>query len=301
MNTPMQPQDDDIEALLGEDTALIQRYRALPAVEPGKQLDAAILGRAAGAVRRPAPRTRWLIPLASAASVVMAAGIGWRVHLAQQQDQTTAASSARDYEVLEIDLHEGDRRRDLGAAELPQSPAPASAPDDVAAKANPRPSLSEIIEGPARDNGVVVDEPHTRIDHAQLGRMPEQSQPMSDAYGSGSGISSQPQVAPAPAPAAEQRASASAEFERSKRVQRDRDASIDDESADGAAISSTETRRESQIARRGEPVYAPADWIEQIRNLVRGRRMPEARAEIRRFRAAYPSYRLPPDLRRYER
>lgn len=297
MNTPMQPQDDDIEALLGEDTALIQRYRALPAVEPGKHLDAAILGRAAGAVRRPAPRARWLIPLASAASVVMAAGIGWRVHLAQQQDQTTAASSARDYEVLEIDLHEGDRRRDLGAAELPQSPAPASAPVDVAAKANSRPSLSEIIEGPARDNGVVVDEPHTRIDHAQLGRMPEQSQPMSDAYGSG--ISSQPQAAPAPA--AEQRASASAEFERSKRVQRDRDQSADDESADGAAISSNETRRESQIARRGEPVYAPADWIDHIRNLVRGRRMPEARAEIRRFRAAYPSYRLPPDLRRYER
>ena len=298
--SPISPDDDDLQALLSEDSALLKRYRALPDSEPGKHLDAAILGRAANAVRRPAARQRWLIPLASAASVVAAAGIGWRVHLAQQQEQAAAAAPAEKYEVLEIDLQSGDQRRALDTAVMPQQ-APANAAGSLGKSAEPeakeRPSLSEIISGPARDNGVTVDpqvfEPHTRSDHAEAGRAPEQRQalssaPLEDAF------SSERAPAAAPAPSRE----------------RSEDEALDTVTVTGSRIGDDRRKQTGADAEAFErrkndkdalPVLTPADWIERIRALIRIRRVGMARDEIRAFREAYPSYQLPRDISRYER
>jgi hypothetical protein len=296
MNTPMIPQDDDIEALLAEDSELLKRYRALPQSEPGKHLDAAILGRATNAVRRPAARQRWLIPIASAASVVAAAGIGWRVHLAQQEEQAAGAlAPAAKYDVMEIDLQSGDQRRALDTAVMPpQTQREQRATGGVAPQAKSQPTLSEIISGPARDNGVVIDEPHTRADHAEPGRAPEQRQSLPRPSSSDDALStSQAPVAAAAAPAMEPDSETSklegigVAGSRMKRVDAEEDES------DGFG---DERRRSGE-----DELLAPADWIDHIRNLISSRRTQQARDEVERFRAAYPSYRLPPDLRRYER
>lgn len=305
MNTPLLPGDEELERLLAEDSELIRRYRALPQSEPGKHLDAAILGRASNAVRRNSVRARWLVPVASAASIVAAAGIGWKVLSTQQQEQQAAALPESKYEVLEIDLQGGDRQRSLDTASMPPQAAAPAKPNESAAAAKSsesvaksRPSLSEIIQGPARDSGIVVDEPHTRTDHAVPGRAPEQRQPISDPYGTGFAGNAAPRAMtpaapPAPAADAESEQSLGRLESSGRREQRAKRASDEgllrdrlSEQADGAD---------------DLPLYAPADWIELIRDLISARRQQDARSEIARFRAAYPSYRLPPDLRRYDR
>lgn len=304
MNTPLPVHDDDdLEALLSEDSELLKRYRALPLNEPGKHLDTAILGRAGNAVRRPTVRQRWLIPIASAASVVAAAGIGWRVHVAQQQEQAAAASAeSGHYEVMEIDLQSGDRRRALDTAVMPpqapreQGALGAAAP---AAKDKERATLSEIISGPARDNGVFVVpkpavEPHTSTDHADQGRVPEQRQFQTQPFGDALDASRAPSSsAPAPAGEAEKLDRVEVTGAGIKRSE------MEDQREDDAAGS--DTLGGSMRKSVAEPMLAPADWIERIRALISARRLPQASDEIRRFRSAYPNYRLPPDLRRYER
>ncbi len=307
MNTPLLPGDEELERLLAEDSDLLRRYRALPQSEPGKHLDAAILGRASNAVRRNTVRARWLVPVASAASIVAAAGIGWKVLSTQQQEQQAAAVPESKYEVFEIDLQGGDRQRSLDTASMPPQSAAAAAakPSEPAATAKSadaaaqsRPSLSEIIQGPARDSGIVVDEPHTRTDHAVPGRAPEQRQPISDPYGTGFAGNAAPRaMAPAapPAPAAEAESEQTLDrMESSGRREQRAKRAADEGLARGQLGALADAEDDL-------PLYAPADWIELIRDLISARRQQDARSEIVRFRAAYPSYRLPPDLRRYDR
>lgn len=302
MNTPMLPNDDDIEALLADDSDLLKRYRALPQSEPGKHLDAAILGRASNAVRRPVARQRWLIPVASAASLVVAAGVGWRIHLAQQQEQAATTAPAARYDVMEIDLQSSDDKRALDTAVMPpemqreQAAGGATAP--MAKEA--RPTLSDIITGPARDNGVIV-EPHTTADHAEPGRAPEQRQAFPGAMSEGI-LSSQaaPSAAAPVAADATSDTDGAGKADKLERVdvtgaRRKRGASEDEASAEAFGNASQDRAEASTSA------LAPADWIERIRILISARRVGQAREEIQRFRAAYPSYRLPPDVRRYER
>ncbi len=294
MNTPIIPQDDDIEALLAEDSELLKRYRALPLSEPGKHLDAAILGRASNAVRRPAARQRWLIPIASAASVVAAAGIGWRVHLAQQEEQAAGVlAPAAKYDVMEIDLQSGDQRRALDTAVMPpQAQREQKAIGGVAPQAKSQPTLSEIISGPARDNGVIIDEPHTRADHAEPGRAPEQRQSLPRPSARDDALSTnQAPAAAAPAMAPDPEVT---KLERMDIAGSRKRADVEEGESDSSGYD--ERRRSGE-----DEMLAPADWIEHIRNLVSARRTQQARDEVERFRAAYPSYRLPPDLRRYER
>jgi Meckel syndrome type 1 protein len=94
MNTPLPPDHhtphDDA---LPDEAALAALYRKLPKSEPGPMLDAAVLRAAAEAISREPSRTatpaihararkphvRWLIPLSSAATLVLAAGLAWHM------------------------------------------------------------------------------------------------------------------------------------------------------------------------------------------------------------------------------
>lgn len=91
----MNTHDHDNDALPGEDE-LTSLYRSLPRKEPSPELDRAVKQAAADAVRttRRHPASRWPVAVASAAMVVVAAGLGWR--MLQQPSavpQMTAASS----------------------------------------------------------------------------------------------------------------------------------------------------------------------------------------------------------------
>ena len=73
MNAPRDPELDD---LLAESDDLFAQYRALPKSEPPRELDIAILAKAREAVARPRKPSplRWMVPLASVATLALAAG-----------------------------------------------------------------------------------------------------------------------------------------------------------------------------------------------------------------------------------
>ncbi|QNK01561.1 hypothetical protein [Dyella telluris] len=94
----MNTHDHDNDALPGDDE-LKSLYRSLPRKEPSPELDRAVKLAATDAVRATRRRvSRWPVAVASAAMVVVAAGLGWRM-LQQPSSvpQMTTASSVPAY------------------------------------------------------------------------------------------------------------------------------------------------------------------------------------------------------------
>ena len=152
MTTPLPPQDprEPDEALPGE-AELAALYRQLPQNEPGPALDAAVLRAAAQALetqpavpveRRRAPREpgdwvhpkpvavtpaapagsarklrpRWLVGLSSAAALVLAVGLAWRMHESPRSESAPVASGS----VAPVQAE--------AATNAPMPPAPLPAP-----------------------------------------------------------------------------------------------------------------------------------------------------------------------------
>ena len=157
MTTPLPPHDprEPDEALPGE-AELAALYRQLPQNEPGPALDAAVLRAAAQALdtdgTRPAvpverrkaprepgdwvhpkpaavtsaapasawkPRPRWLVGLSSAAAIVLAAGLAWRMHDLPQTESTPVASGS---------VAPAQAEATTAATNAPMPPAPLPAP-----------------------------------------------------------------------------------------------------------------------------------------------------------------------------
>jgi hypothetical protein len=100
MTTPHTPDD---ERLPGEDE-LSSLYRKLPPIEPPAALDAAVRRAAAEAVKPPAGlrrRARWPMALSSAAALVIAAGLAWRMgQMPSKQDSLHDATTQREAQTI---------------------------------------------------------------------------------------------------------------------------------------------------------------------------------------------------------
>lgn len=293
MNPHLPDYDPEIEALLREHAVVIERYRALPATEPGAHLDVAILKQAALAVQKPIRRRPWLVPMASAASLVAAAGIGWRVHLANRVEPSAPARAER-YQVLEIELNPpSERERALKttvlpvpAAELPNPvdaprPAPSAAPD----------SLEAIIQSPLKDRGIQF-EPHTQPDHAGIGQLPEQRAIAAPLAAEEADLATAPAASPVTAfPAVTNSVQSAAPLPAGK---------LGKSEASGAGREPAASDGEKGDTDSAQNLSASA-WIGQIRVLIRQRRLHRARKEIRALQIAYPELILPTDIARYQR
>lgn len=285
MNTPRDP---DFDRLLDDAEDLVARYRALPAVEPPRELDVAILARAREAVARPKPnRWRWLVPVASAATVALAAGIGWKVFHAEQRAavrETAAGESAREEQIVEFELldlpnRDAERKEMANSPPMPAEPAKPSAPAPAVAAPPPAAATAAVPEpfsadAAPTDNAEVrlqesaakrekataaqpFMEPHLRADHAGLSQPPE---------------------------ADRRQAEVSASQARQRQL-----------GAAGADAAANELSRESAKSNAGE-ILEPEEWIGKIRDLQVRRRFSEVRKELAAFRATYPNYPLPDDL-----
>ena len=144
------------------DDAVSRRYRELPADEPPRALDEAILAASRRAVHThpaplvaPAGRQRWYVPLAAAAVIVLAVGLTLRVQLEQPavEDVTPAQTTvlkddapkaaprveSRAFSEEKPRSAQAPRREAQGAASAP-SPFPAQPAEAPAVAAAPPPS-----------------------------------------------------------------------------------------------------------------------------------------------------------------
>ena len=271
--------DQELDDLMRDYEAEVAAYKRLPQAEPTALLDRAILTKARAAVAHAPPvrsrPPRWMAMAASFAGVAIAAGIGWRVFEARQDESAAAASAPatpreKAFEVEVLPGNHRERERALEMSQLPPPPAPAPAPEPQAfsdaaqAKEEVAETAAPAVAAPvpAMQKSVAPD-PHQRADHGGATAVPERRQNIAAP------------ATPASVPIA----------------------------TDVLGALSTETERQRNEAdaeaKRKEAVPTAQAWLTQIRQLVRDRRYTEARTELYRFRQNYPDALIPADLRRY--
>jgi Meckel syndrome type 1 protein len=147
----------DDERLPGEDE-LAALYRKLPPKEPGPALDAAVLRAAAQAVQAPRRRPRWPVALGSAAVLVVAAGLGWRM---RDMPPKTATPPP-------------------GAVTMPpESPTPAPSPPPAAAAAAPAAAQAQPAEQKPQALPPIVE--HQESPPVMLRQLPETTRDIAPA------------------------------------------------------------------------------------------------------------------------
>jgi hypothetical protein len=283
----------DLDELLGEGGGEMgDLYRRLPRYEPPRRLDRAVLGEAARSVLsgKPPRRQRWIFGLGSAAGLVLAAGIAWRIgHDAMNQDTVPAPTSAPIVVPVEP-ISEPARAKH-------EEPAQPAAADN--ASAPPAPASS--AEGALRSRSL-QDEAKSRAS--------EKAKPVSKRAPVAPPVATEAQK-PAPPPAAAPQAFPDSAQEREQT--QDSAAQAYDRAAPalgGAAAGADRKRAEQSAARpmpsttppsasvelRRDMQLAPEEWLSHIHQLLRQGRRQQAMESLRLFQRVHPDWRIPDDL-----
>ncbi|HEY0198345.1 MAG TPA: hypothetical protein VGC19_07370 [Rhodanobacter sp.] len=314
MNTPLPPDHDD--ELPGE-AELAALYRKLPKSEPGPALDAAVLRAAAealasananpqtiaGGAQARKPRTRWLIPLSSAATLVLAAGLAWHMRgMPAAESALTKTASPQTAAPTNTP----------SVAAAPASPSPAPAPPSLpppSKAAAPTEMLSEVTRAAHQTA------PPMRIQDKLMSRASAMKPKKADvdndaAAGTLAGITvAQPAseiiAAPPPPPEPSQRYADAARSLAPPPVAETSTASADEVAATG---------NEAEASRPAPaPMTAPApalpdvtekdlrdtraQELDNIRRLFAAHRDDEAKARLEALQRLHPGQKLPADLR----
>ena len=280
--------DREVDELLGEGGGRIgDLYRRLPRYEPPRRVDRAVLGEAARAVHsgKPPRRQRWIVGLGSAAGLVLAAGIAWRIgHDAMNPSEIAPASEApRVVPVEPID--------EPARAKREESAQPAAAPAQAE---------SDAMQSAAGAS-------HERQDAAPKKEVVRKTRAPAKA-------NAQPAAAeppkPAPAPMApppqafpgsmEQRARTQDDLEKSgkdKLGYSETGAAAADKRAPAAARGvSSPTVPSGSIELQRDMQLPPHDWLAHVRQLMQQGRRQQATESLRLFVRAHPDVRVPDDL-----
>ncbi|MBT2116848.1 hypothetical protein KK141_05430 [Dyella sp. LX-66] len=298
MNTQLPPDNGndlpDKGRLPGEDE-LGALYRKLPRKEPGPALDAAVLRAAAQAIRADQPaaasarapkRPRWPIALSSAAVLVLAAGLGWRM-----RDMPASVPAAQPGAVT------------VQEAAKPAAPTVAAAPapevqGDVAESPVPLPEKAAppgIVAARVRQTDGVAAK-RAALPASAVRNAPLQEQ----AALASAPMAATPAPAEPPAPAAaaaELRAYAPKQAEpvaqgyaaNQQAADRRAEAAADVMATPAAPPPADDTARNAQDT--------PAQELDKIRRLLAQRHRDEARQRLADFHRDHPDYTLPDDLR----
>lgn len=269
----------DDEHLPGEDE-LAALYRKLPRKEPGPALDAAVLRAAAQAVKTAEPaatkrRPRWPIALSSAAVLVLAAGLGWRM-------------------------------RDMPASTPPVTPGAVS----VQASA---PAVEAAPAADQAQRAAPAPPPPTEPMHPAAPKLQQANVPMAKPAASAMARVMQPQAKQAPALAAKRavtdQATPVAANEPSTFAQQRTEATAGNQPLEEkAAPTAPAPRLMAAPTIAPAPPAPPADTardahdtpaqeLDKIRLLFATQRRDEARQRLADFHRDHPDYPLPDDLR----
>jgi hypothetical protein len=284
--------DRDVDDLLNEDGGKIGNlYRRLPRYEPPRRLDRAVLGEAARAVHSgKAPRRqRWIVGVGSAAGLVLAAGIAWRIGHDPMSANDAAGSATRVVPVQPISEPARAKR------EAPAQPAAAPVEADAA------PASESPLQG-AENNRAAKDELKSVERKAKAARQPAAAPMM--APETPKPASPPPVASPRaeqPFPAAPEQQGRAQEFEKSsagKSASAEGGAATDQQAAPAAARGlSSPTQPSGSIELRRDMELAPQDWLFHVRLLQRQGRHQQASESLRLFQRAHPDWTIPDDLR----
>jgi hypothetical protein len=289
--------DRDLDELLRDDAGRLgSLYRKLPRYEPPRRLDRAVLGEAARAVHsgKPPRRQRWLVGVGSAAGLVLAAGIAWRIgHDAMNEGAVPPAAAPTVVPVQPIDGSAHAKREqsapEAATADALSSPAPA-AQNAAAAR-------------PAERDAVKQDERKLRAAAKSAAPAPK------------------PVAAPAPEPfpaQPRQREEAPAKdleklqsFEESQPATAGRATGAMGGAAAGAVAPSSDKKTAAperayapasptvpsgSVELRRDMQLPPGEWLAHIRELERQGRHQQAMESLRLFIRAHPNRKVPTDL-----
>lgn len=303
-HTPPPPDDD---ALAREERELAALYRRLPQAEPDAALDAAVLAQASRAVesRRRHALPRWAVALSSAAVLVLAAGLVWRLEFAQQQIAPMEAPA-----VLQQAKPDAAATRDMAPASAEPVPAPGRASQPAMARrvpaAAPHSPEPQVREERGRQAPAIIPQVQgLTAAPAKVLAAP----PAKRAANTPPRIAPPPPVdeastmalppPPAPAPPAPP---APAPSKPSMVVLQEHPAAITTVFAADMAKDGT-TATASTVAAPGEAATVPpafAKRVEQIRQALRqGASRDETRKAVQALQREFPDVALPDDLRAF--
>jgi len=288
--------DRDLDDLLRDDAGRFgSLYRKLPRYEPPRRLDRAVLGEAARAVRsgKPPRRQRWLVGFGSAAGLVLAAGIAWRIgHDAMNEGAVSPAATPIVVPVQPIDgsahaKREQSAQPEAATADALSSPAPATQ-NAAAAKPVERDAIKQderklraaakTAAPPPKPAAAPAPEPFPAAPRQREERQSkdlEKSQAFeeSPAIGGATGAAAGAATG-AVAPAMDKKTAAP---ERTRMP-----------ASPTVPSGSVELRRDMQLS--------PGEWLSHIRELERQGRHQQAMESLRLFIRAHPERKVPVDL-----
>jgi hypothetical protein len=288
----------DVDDLLGDDGGEIGGlYRRLPRYEPPRRLDRAVLGEAARAVHsgKPPRQQRWVVGLGSAAGLVLAAGIAWRVghDVVTQNQMAVPAAAPRVVPVEPISESARAKREDAPAqqaqpAETESAPAPPSAMERAAGnsrsdelKSEPRKTLKQAKPAPPQVASPALAKPAPPPPAAPSQAFPDAARQREQTdYREKSNAPSKAATSPAT-----RAGSAAGVLDKSAAAGVART-----EGSTSAPSGSVELQRDMQLA--------PEDWLAHIRQLDRQGRRQQASESLSLFQRAHPDWAIPDDLRK---
>ena len=298
MTTPHAPDD---ERLPGEDE-LSSLYRKLPRIEPPAALDAAVRRAAADAVKpavAPRRRAHWPVALSSAAALVLAAGLAWRMgQMPGKQDELREA--AAQHEARTVAPQEPAATQPTAALQAP--------PPRIVQQTKPSPpdGLAHLAQAQVRQKRATPPEPPPAVEEASSHPVPAPAV-----------LAPAPMPAPAPPPAPPSPPAPPTEIvDHAAQVDRIVQQSPTPTQAYSRRPATAPMAQQAMPApvappmaeeAMAAPVAAPdlrfnkSDTPElelvKIRGLFLSNRREEARTRLADFHRDHPNYELPTDLR----
>jgi hypothetical protein len=290
--------DRELDDLLRDDGGDVgSLYKRLPRYEPPRRLDRAVLGEAARAIHsgKPPRRQRWIVGVGSAAGIVLAAGIAWRIGHDPFGAGTTPAAAPTVVPVQPIsESTRAKHAESKASADADRNDA--ATPDKTAA-----PSAGNLAAPAPAQRAEPAPQRKTRV-----AAKPPASMPAS--------------AAPAPPPVAEMQA-APPETPNDRARERESMQSVDDKHAAGASSDAASNaqpfaggaakRDPAPSSSRMAPALsapsgsvelardtqlAPQDWLAHIGQLARHGRTQQATESLRLFHRAHPDWVIPDEL-----
>lgn len=306
--------DRDLDDLLGENAGKVgANYRKLGKPEPPRRLDRNVLAEASRAVHGRPRASRWLLGAGTAAGVLLAGGIAWRVNHDMLQQRESAPMSSPAVEaapegIIRVEPREKSAesasRSDNGATTVDQPGAATVEPADAAMSDSNAPVERKAARAKQKlDNAFAPDPAIKKAVPKPAQEMVERREELRELAA--------PMPPPAPAsPAAEapmqmpmrdeskaaQRTRRNVETEgsaASEPMQKAEDAG--QTGADSSNISTSDDTRRERASSFGDA--AVTEEFDRIRALLRAGRRDAALKALRELRREHPDLTLPADLR----